>query len=118
MEGALQRAGYNTGYGNQGRSYVTGVTTPKVKNRTFRTVAKTCRHPEAKCNTFLQREIQAFSVESRFVAKTFVCASRKTGFSSPIIPNFRQCGISGLIFSNRSSFAGIVGFACVPLGYL
>jgi len=32
---------------------------------------ETCRHPEAKCNTFLQREIQAFSVESRFVAKTF-----------------------------------------------
>jgi hypothetical protein len=50
------------------------VTTPNVKNHTFRTVAKTCRHPEAKCNTFPQREIQAFSVESRFVAKTLVSA--------------------------------------------
>jgi hypothetical protein len=34
--------------------FVVGVTTPNVKNRTFRIVAKTCRHPEAKCNTFLQ----------------------------------------------------------------
>ena len=51
-----------------------GVTSPNVKNRTFSTVTKTCRHPEAKCNTFLQREIQAFSVESRFVAKTLVSA--------------------------------------------
>jgi hypothetical protein len=46
-----------------------GLTTPNVKNCTFRSVAKTCRHPEAKCNTFLQREILAFSVESRLLQK-------------------------------------------------
>jgi hypothetical protein len=48
---------------------VAGVSTPNVKNRTFRNVAKTYRQPKAKCNTFLQREMLDFSVESGSLQK-------------------------------------------------
>jgi len=46
-----------------------GVTTPNVKSRTFRNVAKTYRQPKAKCNTFLQRDMLAFSVENGSLQK-------------------------------------------------
>jgi hypothetical protein len=39
---------------------VCGVTTPKVKNCTFRFVAKTCRLLEANRNTFMQCEMRGF----------------------------------------------------------
>jgi len=44
----------------QSRRVLSGVTTPNVKNRTFRTVAKTYRHPKAERNTFMQHEMRAF----------------------------------------------------------
>src|SRR5260370_19938787 len=50
----------------------------RTKNRTFRNVAKTYRQPKAKCNTFLQREMLAFSVESGSLQKRVVCAMNPT----------------------------------------
>jgi hypothetical protein len=46
-----------------------GVTTPNVKNRTFRFVAETYRQPKAKCNTFLQRKLLGFSLRFLVVRK-------------------------------------------------
>lgn len=52
---------YNSMAGTKVRiNALIGLTTPNVKNTRFRTVAKTYRNPEAKSNTFLQREIRAF----------------------------------------------------------
>jgi hypothetical protein len=44
-----------------------GVTTPNVKNRTFRFVAKTYRLQEANRNTFMQRRFSGFWPDERVV---------------------------------------------------
>jgi len=78
-----------------------GVTTPKVKNRTFRFVAETYRQPKAKCNTFLQRKLRGFSLRFLVVRKrSFVHEAAKHFYNKPVTQQLELINQSGSMQSD------------------
>jgi hypothetical protein len=62
---------------------IIGVTTPNVKNRTFRTVAKTCRHPQASAIHFCNPKYRLFQQRAAHCVNVRLRNASKSGLPAP-----------------------------------